>query len=177
MVSTLNKWIVREYTDLVKGQEGVVLLSMDRLSVAESMSLRDAVRESGAELSVAKVRLAQVALRDAEIPLDLSDESGLTGLLVGDVESTISAAKAIEKIWEKAKDKRKVHFRGAWLDGSVMDAAAAALIPAMPDRNTLRGMMCSAILGPARMLATLMNEVPASTARALQARADQGDAA
>ncbi len=177
MVSTLNKLIVSEYADLVKGQEGVVLLSMDALSVEESIAMRNDVRESGAELRVTKVRLAAVALQEAEIPIDLSSETGLTGLLVGDVEATLAAAKAIEKTWEKAKDKRKVHFRGAWLDGSVMDAAAAATIPAMPDRQTLRGMLCSAIIGPARQLAAVLNELPASTARCLQARADQEDAA
>ncbi len=177
MVSTLNKLIVSEYAQLVKDQEGVVLLSMDQLSVEESIHMRNVVRESGASLRVTKVRLAQVALGQAEIPIDLSDEHGLTGLLVGDVEATLAAAKAIEKIWEKAKDDRKVRFRAAWLDGSVMDAAAAAQIPAMPDRQTLRGMICSALIGPARQLAAVLNELPASTARCLQARADQGDAA
>ncbi|MBC8330305.1 MAG: 50S ribosomal protein L10, partial [Planctomycetes bacterium] len=168
MVSTLNKLIVSEYASLVKDQPGVVLLSMDKLTVDESIHMRNVVRDSGAQLRVTKVRLAQVALEEAEVPIDISGETGLTGLLVGGVEATLAASKAIEKAWEKAKEKRKVHFRAAWLDGALMDAAAAALIPSMPDRQTLRGMICCAIIGPARMLATVLHDLPASTARRLQ---------
>ncbi|RMH03583.1 MAG: 50S ribosomal protein L10 [Planctomycetota bacterium] len=177
MVSTLNQLIVNEYAELVKGREGVVVLSMDGLTVDESQRMRNLVRESGADLRVTRVRLARVAMREAEVPLDLAGQSGLTGLLVGDVEATIAAAKAIEKEWEKAKDQRKVHFRAAWLDGSLMGPEEAARIPAMPDRQTLRGMLCSVLSAPARQLAQVINEVSASTARALQARADQEDAA
>ncbi|MBC8329799.1 MAG: hypothetical protein H8E31_13750 [Planctomycetes bacterium] len=58
-----------------------------------------------------------------------------------------------------------------------MGAAAAPLTPSVPARQTRRGMICCAIIGPARRLATVLNEPPASTARCLQARADQEDAA
>lgn len=177
MVSTLNKWIVREYTDLVKGREGVVLLAMDRLDVQEAQEVRTAVRAVGARLRVAKQCLAQVALQDAGLTVDVSLGGGLAGLLVGDVESTLAAAKAIEKICEKAKDKRKIFFKSAWLDGALIGPAEAAGIPAMPDRQTVRGMLCCALAGPARALATVLRELPASTARALQARTDQDSAA
>ena len=53
----------------------------------------------------------------------------------------------------------------------------AASIAGMPDRQTLRAMMVGVISAPARKLATVLNEVGASTARCMQARADQGDAA
>ncbi len=178
MASKLNQWIVREYGELLRDREGVVLLNLDSLSVGESQALRGAVRSAGARLQVTRKRLVRVALHEAGIPIDLDAESGTLAFLVGDVESTLAASKAIEKLWEKVKaPERKVRFRAAFLDGSAMGPEEAARIPAMPDRQTLRGQLCAAIAGPGRMLATILNELPASTARALQARADQGEAA
>ncbi len=176
MVSTINEWIVRDYAGLVNDCEGVVLLGIESLTVEESQALRNSVREAGAELRVTKKRLAQVALSAAGIEIE-GDESwsGTVGLLVGDTESTISAAKAIDKTWKKA-DPKKITWRAAYLDGSMMSAAEAALISDMPDKQTLRGMLCGTILAPARHIASLLSEVPASTARVLQARADEGGA-
>ena len=58
-----------------------------------------------------------------------------------------------------------------------MGAAEAAAIPSMPDKDTVRAMILSAMSAPARMLATVVREIPASTARVISARADQEDAA
>lgn len=178
MVSYINEWIVREYSELVKDQDGVVLLSVESLTVEEAQTLRNEVRETGASLIVGKKRLVRVALKEVGIELgDDAWDSGSTALLVGDAETTINAAKTIEKLYKKAKDARKVNYRGAFFDGSVMNATEAASIAGMPDRQTLRGMMVGVLSAPARKLATVLNEVGASTARCLQARADQGDAA
>jgi len=175
MVSTLNQWMVGEYSGLLQEGGGLVVLCMEGLTVQEAENIRDSVRETGARLRVIKNRLARVALESAGIPLEGVVFQGACGMLVGDPEATLAATKAIEEFSKKGKE-RKITYRGAWFDGTVMDAAQAALIAAMPDRQTLRGMICSAILGPARMLATAVREVPASTARCLQARADQEEA-
>jgi len=177
MVSTINTWMVRDYAGLVDGSEGIALLGMESLTVEESQALRTAVREAGAELRVTKNRLARVALREAGVEIDTKESwAGTCALLVGDTEATISAAKAIDKVWRKAEPK-KVTWRAAMLDGAAMGADEAARISDMPDKQTLRGMLCGTILAPARNIASLLSEVPASTARAIKARADQGDAA
>ena len=92
MVSYINEWIVREYSELVKDQDGIVLLGVESLSVEEAQSLRNEVRETGAQLVLGKKRLVRVALR--EVGIELEDDAWNTGsaaLLVGDTESTISA--------------------------------------------------------------------------------------
>ena len=176
MVSQLNQWIAREYGALAKDQDGVVVLGLDKVTVQEAQELRNAVRESGARIRVAKNRLAKVALKEIGVPIEDDSWGGTCALLVGSTEETISAAKAIDELWKKGREST-ITFRGAFFDGSTMTAAEAAGIPKMPDRQTLRAMIAMAIAGPARQLATILNEVPASTARALNARADQGEAA
>lgn len=178
MVSYINKWIVNEYTSLVQDQDGVVLLDVESMTVEEAQTLRNEIRQTGAEFVVGKKRLVRVALREVGIELDESAwETGNAGLLVGDAETAINAAKVIEKLYKKNKDNRKINYRGAYFDGIVMNAAEAASIAGMPDRQTLRSMMVGCLAGPARMLATVLNEVGTSTARCMQQRADQGDAA
>jgi len=173
MASFVNEWMVQTYQDQFGEREGLVLLSLDGLSVEEAQTLRTEIRKTGAEMRVTKNRLAKVALKEVGIEFDDSGWAGMCALLVGDAESTISAAKAIEDLWEKAPE-RKVNYRAAMLDGDVMNAEQASKIADMPDKKTLRAMMCGALNGPARSLASLLREVPASTARVLQARADQG---
>ena len=70
MVSTINKWIVQEYCEAVKDQGGVVLISMEGLSVEKSIELRNQIRSSGAQLLLGKKRLVKVALSEAGIEFD-----------------------------------------------------------------------------------------------------------
>ncbi len=176
MVSQLNKLIVQEYTEHLKKGDDVVLLTINDLTVQETQNLRTEVRATGAALKVTKIRLANVAFKEMGLPVAVDVTASTTGLLVGDTEATLAAAKAIELIAKADKDSRRIHFTGAFLDGDAMSAKQAALIPAMPDRHTLRGMFASLLAGPARMLATVLREIPASTARVIQARAGEGDA-
>ncbi len=176
MVSKLNEWIVKDYENLVRDQDAVVVVCMEPLTVQEDEEIRGRIREAGARLRITKNRLARVALKEVGIPIPDDAFDGTCGLLVGDVESAIAAAKAVDQLWKKA-DEAKVHFRAAYLEGSVMGPDEARLLPTMPDKDTVRAMMLSALLGPARQLASLMSEVPASLARGLQARADQEEAA
>jgi large subunit ribosomal protein L10 len=176
MVSTLNEWMVDAYGAQFSEQEGLVLLSVENLTVEESQELRNKVRESGAQLRVTKNRLAKVALKQAGIEFEEEAWSGMCGILVGDTESTIKAAKEIEVLWKKA-EVRKVNYRAAVLDGATMNASEAASIASMADKDTLRGQVCGTIMGTPRQLASIFNEVPSSLARVIQARVDQGESA
>ncbi|MBC8370577.1 MAG: 50S ribosomal protein L10 [Planctomycetes bacterium] len=174
MVSTLNEWMVGTYGEQFSGNEGMVLLSIENLTVEESQELRTKVREAGAQLRVTKNRLAKVALQQAGIEFSDDAWSGMCGIMVGDTESTINATKAIEVLWKKA-EVRKVNYRAAVLDGSQMSASEAASIASMEDKDTLRGKICGTIMGSPRQLAAIFSEVPTSLARVIQARVDQGE--
>ncbi len=176
MPSKFNEWIVREYAGMLKSRDGVVVLGCEGMTVAEAATLRREIRASGAELCLTKKSLARVAMKAAGVPIDLSGTPGSCVLLLGDPDQTIAAAKAIEKLWKKEK-ARKVVYRSAYFDGATLNASEAARIAEMPDKNTLRAMLCGAIQGPARMLAAVLREVPAANARALQARADKAQPA
>ena len=175
MASVLNTWLAKEYIDLVSSQEGVVVLGLHGLTVEETQQVRNVIREAGASLRVVKNRIAQTALAEAGIGIDESAWDGSCAILAGDAEATLGASKAIRAMFTGDAAER-LRFQGALLDGSLMDAAQASLIPSMPDRQTLRGQLATLLTGSARQFATLLSEVPASTARAISARVDGGEA-
>lgn len=176
MPSRINEMIVEEYADLLKERDGVVLIHIGTLTVQEAQQVRNKVRENGAEFQVTKSRLAKVALRQCNIPIPGEAFEGTCAMLVGDAEATIKATKAIEELWKKAPQK-KLQYRAAWFDGSLMGAAEAARIPSLPDKQTVRSMLAGVLQAPMRQLAVVLQEVPASSARALRARAEQGPSA
>jgi large subunit ribosomal protein L10 len=166
MVSTINEWMVSTYDSEFRDRDGLMLVNLDGLTVEEAQVLRNSIRATGASMRVTKNSLARVALKEVGIEFDMESWGGRCALVVGDVEATIGAAKAIEDLWGK-DPKRKVTYRAAYLDAGIAK---------MPDKDTLRAMMLGALSGPARQLAALLSEVPASTARVIQARADAGGA-
>lgn len=172
MPSRINELIVEEYAGLLEKRDGVVLFDIGTLTVQEAQQLRNKVRASGARFRITKSRLAKVALKQAQVPIPGEAFSGTCALLVGDAEATVKATKAIEELWKKAPQK-KLQYRAAWFDGSLMSGAEAARIAGLPDKQTLRAMLCGVLLAPARQLATVLNELPTSSARALRARAEQ----
>ena len=175
MVSTINEWMVSTYDSEFRDRDGLMLVNLDGLTVEEAQVLRNSIRATGASMRVTKNSLARVALKEVGIEFDMESWGGMCALVVGDVEATIGAAKAIEDLWGKDPE-RKVTYRAAYLDGASMSAGEAAGIAKMPDKDTLRAMMLGALSGPARQLAALLSEVPASTARVINARAEAGGA-
>ena len=175
MASVLNQWLAKEYISLVSDQEGVVVISLYGLTVDEAERVRHSIRESGASLRMVKNRIAKTALAEVGIPIDEAAWDGSCALLVGDAEATLGASKAIRAMF-KGDHANRLRFQGALLDGSVMDAVQASLIPSMPDRETLRGQIAGLLTGAARSLATLLTEIPASTARVISARVDGEEA-
>lgn len=175
MVSTLNQVIVAELERAIGADDAVIVLGFHGVSVSDAEDLRDSIRETGARLHQVKNRLARVAFAERQIPIDSSCFLGMNLLLVGETEQTIQASKAIDALTKEMSGT--ITFKAAWFDGDALDAAGAQAIVSMPDRPTLQAMLCGALIGPGRQLATILREVPASLARVIQARVDGEEAA
>jgi large subunit ribosomal protein L10 len=105
--------------------------------------------------------------------LEFSEEAfiGNTGIAYGDAEAAISAAKVFT---DKEIKKAGVKLKAGLLDGEVLGPKDAVKLADIPDRDTLRAQLLGCLSGPARGLASVINAVPSSVARVLQARADEG---
>ena len=173
MPNIVNKMVVRELTEEFKDAEGMVLVSFAGLTVEESDALRGKLAEKNVSFKMVRNSLARRVLAEKNLTFpDAAALKGNTGVAYGDAEAAINAAKIFD---DKAVRKAgKVTFKGAVLEGNALDAQSAKALADLPDRDTLHSMLLGVISGPARGLATVINAVPSSIARVIQAHVDEG---
>jgi large subunit ribosomal protein L10 len=173
MPNQINEIIVRQLSDEFSRAEGMVIVSLDGLTVQETEDLRNALAQHGARLRMVRNRLARIALKDRglEPPPDLF--AGNVACVCGSTEDTVGVAKAIQD--SEVRKNGKATFRGGFFEGNLIDASGAQALASLPTKNELRAMMLGVISGPARSLATLIAAPGASLARVIQAHADKGE--
>lgn len=155
--------------DLDRG-ESVLVLGMLPINAEDTHALRTTLRDQGARLRVIHNRTGAHALDEKR--KGLSDYFfGQTAIAVGETDETdfIGVAKTLVS----AAKKKHLECRGGYVDGEIFDKAGFEALAKSPDKPTLRAMICGAILGPGRGLATLMNAVGGGMARCVQQRIDE----
>ncbi len=170
MPNLVNEMIVRGMSEGMTQAEGMVVVTFGGLDVAETEAIRGQVAEAGASMRMVRNRLARLALSEKGIDLGVDSLQGNVAIAWGDSEAAIGAAKVFAS--KDVKKAKKVAFKAGLLDGEVLDAAEAASLADVPDRDTLNAQILGVISGPARGLASVIQAVPSATARVLQARAD-----
>jgi large subunit ribosomal protein L10 len=175
MPNLVNQWVVREMTEDWKDAEAMVVVSFGGLDIPESEHVRGEVAGKGAQLKMVRNRLARKVLAERGIEFAEGTLKGNTAIAFGDAEQVIGAAKVFSD--KEIKKAKKITFKAGFMQGEVLDAKDAAALADLPDRDTVNAMLLGVISAPARGIASLLNAVPSSVARVLQARVDSGDAA
>ncbi len=174
MSKMLKRLMVDEYKRAFDGSQSCVLLDTSAMNVAEIQDFRSHLRENNIGLRVVRNRLAFHAVEGS--PLEPVRELfvGQTAVAYSpdDVEG-ITTVKTI-KNYLKQNKTLPVTVKAALSEGQALEGAAAEALANVPDKNDLRAMACSAILGSARGLATSLNGLGAGLARCLQQRVEQG---
>lgn len=174
MPNLVNKLVTEEYQRELESAEGLIVVSVGGLSVAEVETLRVALAEKGVRLRMIRNSLATRAFRAAGY--DVGDDvfSGNVAVAFGDAAAAVGAAKVFST--PEVKKAGKVQIRAGVLERSLLGAADAAALADVPDQDTLRSRLIGCIQGPLRGLAAVINAPMASLARVLQARVDAGPA-
>lgn len=175
MPNIINQMIVRELTDSLSSAEGLVIVSLAGLTVAETEGLRVSLAEQGVRLRVVRSRLARIALRSRGLETPDGMLAGSVALAWGSPEETIHAAKVLVK--SEPKKAGKVAMRGGLLEGMLLDSEQATQLAELPSRDELRAKLLSVIAGPARSLVTLFAAPASSLVRVVQAHVDASPAA
>ncbi len=171
MPNLVKKLVTSDYTSSFREADGMLLVSLAGLTVAETEVLRAALDEGGSRFRMVKNSLAKLAF--SECGLELGDDAlvGSVAIAFGSTEATITAAKVLSG--STLRRAGKIVFRAAVIDGSPLSSGDAMALASVPDRDTLRAQIAGTIQGPMRALAVALAAVPSGMARVLQARIDQ----
>ncbi len=173
MPSLVNKILLEELTAEFKGMGSCVVMSFDKLDVAQDEQVRTALRDAGLRYRVVKNRLAVRAFDSMD--LDLSQAfTGKCGVIVAPEERAIAAARLVRETLSKRRTQPLV-LTGGVIEGQVIVGPRATTIADMPDRQTMRTQVATAVSGPARGLVGAISGVAGGLARVIQARVDKGD--
>ena len=177
MPNLINEIIVRQLSDEFARAEGMVVVSMNGLTVKETESLRNALAAGGVRLRMVRNRLASLALKERGIELGADVLAGNVACAWGSSEDALRVAKAVKKAVKSADPKRKgkLAFRGGFFEGNALDAKSAEALAELPGKDELRAMLLGLLSGPARSLATLLNAPGSSLARVIDAHAKKGE--
>lgn len=175
MPNLVNKMTIADLESALDGAEGMLLVSFGGLDMPLTEKIRDGIAEKGAGFRMVRNKLAKRVLAGKGLEFGSEAFLGNTAIAYGDAEAVIGAAKVLTE--KEIKKTKLVAVRGGMLEGQTLDAAAATQLADVPDRDTVNAMLLGVISGPARGIASIINAVPSSVVRVIQAHADNADGA
>lgn len=171
MPSLLKKLITSEYERDFAKADGMVVVSMERVTVKELEKLRRQMVPHGVRLRMVRNSLVRRVLKERGIEFNESVISGNVGFAYGTAEAAIHAAKLLTT--PEIKKSGKLALRGGVLEKTVLSPADTMALANVPDKNTLRAQLVGCIQGPGRSLVTLINANQSALVRVMQARIDK----
>jgi large subunit ribosomal protein L10 len=160
---------VADLTDKLQRTQLTVVTDYRGLTVAEITDLRKKLRETGAELIVAKNTLTLRAAKEtgyAELEAFLSGPTALA-FAFKDVAKT---AKAINDF---NKGPKKLVIRGGMLGNTMMGANLLDQVASMPSREQVLAQIVGGVSAPVSGVVGVINAAITNVLYALQARIDQ----
>ncbi len=141
--------LVKEYSELLKKSEALVIASYSGLQVKGIDQLRRKVREASGEFHVVKNTLAAHALKEAGLPVpeDLLAGSSAIGFAFTDVPAV---AKAMS---EFAKDSEFVKVKGGVMGNQVLNPKQVSALADLPPLPVVRAQLLGLLNTPATRLA------------------------
>jgi large subunit ribosomal protein L10 len=172
MDRTEKKELVATLAEVFKTTNVVVVAHYSGLTVAQMQNLRKQMKQAGAQVKVAKNRLAKIAL-------DGTDVASIAPLMKGPTLIAYSgdpiAAPKVAVDFAKANEKFVI--LGGAMGKTALNSDAVKALASLPSLDELRAKLVGLIQAPATRLAQLANAPAAKVARVVQAYASKGEAA
>lgn len=154
-----------------------ILASYSGLTVAEMDALRAKFRQEGSEVKVLKNNLFLRALKESEKHKEYTIEFGpeYFGPLAA-IFSNSETLPTIAKICKEfAKENQNLQVKAGFMDGQVLDSKGVEAIAGLPSKAELLAKIAGSLNGPARGIASGVNQIMSGLARAIQAVAEKNN--
>ena len=173
MPTTQKEQLVEKIKDRFAASQAILLVDYRGLSVKELEQLRNRLREAGAELTVYKNSLTEIAMQELALPSMTEYLSGPTAFIFSD-EDPVAPAKALTAF---AREHHALELKAGLVENQVVDAAGIKAIATLPSREELLAKLLGTMLNPIVGFARVLNGPTEAFARTVQAVADQKAAA
>ncbi len=172
MDRTAKEQLVKEYSELFSSAITGVLVDYKGLNVEELTDLRKTLYEKGSRFRVLKNSLAKIAITGTPFE-DLGEHFTETRALVYSQEDVAAPSKIVTKAI-KGNDKIKL-IAGILVSGEkgeLLDTDGVKALGNLPSQEELIAKLLFVLNAPITNFARVLNEVPSSFVRVLQAAAD-----
>lgn len=174
MPNVVNKSLLSDLEREFQSMGSCVVIEHGAVNPKQDIEIRTQLREVGVRYRLVRTRLAKRALGSVSPELGESLQ-GRCAFVLAEEEGAIKAAKVLSE-WIKKTKKAPITIRGGLVEGVVYAGDQASVIASLPDRETVQTQIVSAISGPARSLASVLNAVAGGLARCIQAKVDKAQA-
>ena len=159
---------IDELSGVFKASQVVVVAHYAGLTVAQMQTLRKQMRGAGAQVKVAKNRLAKIALKDTDAAVIAPLLKGPT--LIAYSGDPVAAPKVAVDF---AKANEKFVILGGSFGKSALDLNGVKQLASLPSLDELRAKIVGLLQAPATKIAQLTNAPAAKLARVVQAYASK----
>jgi large subunit ribosomal protein L10 len=165
---TAKSELVASLGEVFKTTKVVVVAHYSGLTVAQMQTLRRQMKQAGANVKVAKNRLAKIALEG-------SDVASIAPLLKGPALIAFSGdpVAAPKVAVEFAKTNERLVILGGAMGTTTLDLNGVRALAALPSLDELRAKIVGLIQAPATKIAQIVNAPAAQLARVVQAYASK----
>ena len=161
---------VTELQDLIARSRIAITTDYRGLSVTELATVRNRLREIGVEVKVAKITLASIAAELAGKPRLAEVMRGPTAIAFGFGDETEPARVLTEFL---RTSRLPMSITGALMGNQALSPEQVGTLATLPSKEILLGQLLGSIQSPIAGLASVLNNILASLAWALQARIRQ----
>jgi large subunit ribosomal protein L10 len=160
--------LVTELNGVFKASGVVIVAHYAGLTVAEMQKLRMQMKQAGAQVKVAKNRLAKIAL-------DGTDVATVAPLLKGPtvIAYSVDPVAAPKVAIDFAKTNEKFVILGGAMGTTALNPDGVKALASLPSLDELRAKLIGLIQAPATKIAQVVNAPAAKLARVFQAFADK----
>ncbi|MCA8950037.1 MAG: 50S ribosomal protein L10 [Planctomycetes bacterium] len=174
MPNIVNEALLRDLEQAFQEMGSCVVVEHGAVGPKQDIDIRTQLRDAGVHYRLVRTRIAQRALQG--VSPGLGDAlQGRCGFAIAKEEGAIKAAKILREWIKKTKDA-PIAIKAGVVEGTVYAGKDAAMIADLPDRDTVRTQLATAVSGPARSLACVVSAVAGGLARCIQARIDKESA-